>query len=276
MFSVTSEAAASVSFQNAPSKSARPDPSQLNDSFGAMVDSSIPADTGNDRVAPAAPQPPASQRRADDTAAGADNTRSREASADRAAQNASDDRNASAQQASDANAAANADADASAAAAQRSKAKSGDHERRRAKTSDKPSSDKASATDQAGYGAAGRAVRDDAEPGRGCDHGRHRIDGCSGRTAGNRQRHGAAGHRSGGHRGQHRPGPRRRRAGGCRRRRSRSMSIPPPQPLPPRRPLPRTPPGRRRERPLLKPRQSHPSPRPQSSRSPRPRRRTKD
>jgi flagellar hook-length control protein FliK len=155
VFSVTSEAAASVSFQNAQPKPARPDPSSLNDSFGALVDSSIPTDTGNDRTASAAPQPPAPQRSPDDAAAGADNTRSQNASADRAAQNASDDRNASAQQASDANAAANADAGT--AAAQQSKAKSGATKDGTAKTSDKPSSDKASATDQAASAPQGGA-----------------------------------------------------------------------------------------------------------------------
>jgi flagellar hook-length control protein FliK len=155
VFSVTSEAAASVSFQNAQPKPARPDPSSLNDSFGALVDSSIPTDTGNDRTASAAPQPPASQRSPDDAAAGADNTRSQNASADRAAQNASDDRNASAQQASDANAAANADAGT--AAAQQSKAKSGAAKDGTAKTSDKPSSDKASATDQVASAPQGGA-----------------------------------------------------------------------------------------------------------------------
>ena len=228
MFSVTSEAAASVSFQSAQPKPARPDPSQLNDSFGAMVDSSLPADTGNDRApgGAAATRIAAPHRRSRRQAPTI--RRSRDTAADQAAQNASDDRNASAQQASDAKAAANADANA-APTTQRSKAKSAEFERRRGENERQAVLRQDRHNRQACLGAAGRSVRDDAEPGRGCDPGRHRIDGCSGRTAGNRQRHGTAGHRSGGHRGQYRAGqppPPRRRA--ARRHRSRSMSIPPP------------------------------------------------
>jgi len=139
VFNVTSDPAASVSFQATQPKPARPDPSQLNDSFGALVDSSLPPDTG------AVPVPP--QRRADDATASQDNSRPRDTSADQPAQNASDDRNASAQRASDGT--ANANADANTAPAPRSKAKSDSSKDGSAKTTDKPSSDKASATDQA-------------------------------------------------------------------------------------------------------------------------------
>ena len=54
VYSVTSEPAANLSFQGAPSKAARPDPSAGNDNFGALVDSNRAADTGNDRAASAA------------------------------------------------------------------------------------------------------------------------------------------------------------------------------------------------------------------------------
>ena len=136
MFNVTSDTAASVSLQAAPPKSARPDPSQLNDSFGAMVDSSLPPNT-----AAASPQ------RRDDMTTSQDNSRPRDTSADQASQNASDDRNTSVQKASDASVAANADANT--APAPRSKTKSDSSKDSSAKTTDKPSSDKASATDQA-------------------------------------------------------------------------------------------------------------------------------
>jgi flagellar hook-length control protein FliK len=142
--SVTLDLAASVSLQTAPPKSTRPDPSQGSDSFGSLVDSNAPVDTGNDRAASAARQQSASQRRADDdAAANADNTRSRNtASADRAARNASDDRDASAQQASDADASANSDANS--AAMQRSRTKSGAPKPDAAKSDAKSSSDTAS------------------------------------------------------------------------------------------------------------------------------------
>jgi flagellar hook-length control protein FliK len=133
--SVTLDLAASVSLQTAPPKSTRPDPSQNSDSFGSLVDSNAPVDTGNDRAASAARQQSTSQRRADDdAAANADNTRSRNtASADRAAQNASDDRDASAQQASDAS--------ANTAPVQLSRTKSGDPKAGAAKSTAKSSSD---------------------------------------------------------------------------------------------------------------------------------------
>src|ERR1700694_4786908 len=121
--SVTSEAATSLSFQGvAPQRPARSDQSSGNDSFGALIDSSTPANTSNDRAtSPAQPQS-ATQRRSDDASAtAADSARSRDATAaDQAARKNSDDRDTTAKRLSDANADTNADADA----VQRSGAKS--------------------------------------------------------------------------------------------------------------------------------------------------------
>ena len=155
MHSVTSEAATSLSFQGAaPQRPARPDQSQANDSFGALVDSSKPVDTGHDRAASNAQQRSASQRRSDGAAASADNTRSRNATADRAARNASDDRGANAQQTSDANAAALANTNANADAAQQSKAKSSAVNGGAAKSAAESPSDNASASDPSTDSAA--------------------------------------------------------------------------------------------------------------------------
>ena len=157
MHSVTSEAATSLSFQGAAQqRPARPDQSQANDSFGALVDSSVPVDTGPDRAASNAQQRSASQRRSDGAAASADNTRSRNATADRAARNASDDRDANAQQTSDANAAAhaNTNANANADAAQRSKTKSSAVNGGAAKSAAESPSDNASASDPSTDSAA--------------------------------------------------------------------------------------------------------------------------
>src|SRR5438105_3039438 len=111
VFSVTSEAATSLSFQAAPPRSAKADPSQGNDRFQALIDSSAPADTGNDRANAMAPQQSASQHRADGASATADTKRSRDAGpADQAAGNNSDDRDATARQRSDADTNANTDA----------------------------------------------------------------------------------------------------------------------------------------------------------------------
>ena len=155
MHSVTSEAATSLSFQGAAQqRPARPDQSQANDSFGALVDSSKPVDTGHDRAASNAQQRSASQRRSDGAAASADNTRSRNATADRAARNASDDRGANAQQTSDANAAALANTNANADAAQQSKAKSSAVNGGAAKSAAESPSDNASASDPSTDSAA--------------------------------------------------------------------------------------------------------------------------
>src|SRR5258708_14154381 len=96
VFSVTPEAAASLSFQAPPPRSARPDPLQGNDRFQALIDSSAPSDTGNDRASTTAQQP-ASPRRADDTRAAADSKRSRDAApANQSPANNSQDRDATA------------------------------------------------------------------------------------------------------------------------------------------------------------------------------------
>src|ERR1700694_2198893 len=128
--SVTSEAATSLSFQGPPPQSPpRSTQSPGNDIFGALIDSSPPADTSNDRgTSPAQPQS-ATQRRSDDASAtAADNARSRDATAaDQAARKNSDDRDTTAKRLSDANADtnanANANANADADAVQRSGAK---------------------------------------------------------------------------------------------------------------------------------------------------------
>src|SRR5258706_1466337 len=112
VFSVTPEAAASWFFQPPPPRSAKPDPLQGNDRFQALIDSSAPSDTGNDRASTTAQQP-ASPRRADDTPAAADGKRSRGAGpADQAAANNSEDRDATARRSSEPDAGTNANTDA--------------------------------------------------------------------------------------------------------------------------------------------------------------------
>jgi flagellar hook-length control protein FliK len=159
--SVTSEAATSLSFQGAtPQRPARSDQSSGKDSFGALVDSSKPADTSNDRATSAAQQQSASQRRSDDTSAtAADNARSRDAAAaDQAARSTSDNRDATARQLSDANANTNADANANANAGadavQPSAAKSSALKAGALKSTEKSSSDKTSAADSLAVAAA--------------------------------------------------------------------------------------------------------------------------
>jgi flagellar hook-length control protein FliK len=111
VFSVTPEAAASLSFQAPPPRSAKPDPSQGNDRFQALIDSSAAADTDDDRASATAQPPPASQRRADDAPATADTKRSRNhGPADHAGGKTSDDRDATARQRSEADTNANTDA----------------------------------------------------------------------------------------------------------------------------------------------------------------------
>jgi flagellar hook-length control protein FliK len=150
VYSVTSDAASSVSFQTAPPpKPARADQSQGNDSFGALIDSNKAADTGSDRATSAAQQQSPSPRRADDAAPTADNKRSRDsASADRAAKNDSDDRKAARSQTSD------PDANAKADSAQRSGAKSDASKVGAAKSTAKSSSDEGSASDSSVVAAA--------------------------------------------------------------------------------------------------------------------------
>src|ERR1700688_595621 len=74
VYSVTSEAATSMSFQTAAPKPARSDASQGNDSFGTLVDSNTPANAGNDPTAPTAQPPSAAPRPSDNAAASPDNT----------------------------------------------------------------------------------------------------------------------------------------------------------------------------------------------------------
>ena len=157
MSSVTSEAATSLSFQTVASKPARPDPSQGNDSFGALVDSSMPADPGNDPTTSAAQQPPVS-RPSDDRSGSQDQTATRNAAADRTANHDSANRDADAQQASDAN--ANASADANAAATQQSRptsggSKDGPTKAGATKSSEKTTSGKTSTADPAASGQQG-------------------------------------------------------------------------------------------------------------------------
>jgi flagellar hook-length control protein FliK len=61
VFSVTSETAANLSVQNAPSRPAKADQSPAPDSFSALIDSNVADTAGNDRTAPTAPDRP-SQR----------------------------------------------------------------------------------------------------------------------------------------------------------------------------------------------------------------------
>jgi hypothetical protein len=112
VFSVTPEAAASLTFQAPPPRSAKSDPSQGNDGFQALIDSSAPSDSGNDRAGATAQQQPASPRRADDTPAAAGSKRSRGAGpAHQAAANNSENRDATARQSSEADAGSNANTD---------------------------------------------------------------------------------------------------------------------------------------------------------------------
>jgi flagellar hook-length control protein FliK len=136
--SLSSEAVSSASFQGAPPRPVRSDPSPGNDSFGALVDSSTATDASHDRANSTAQEQSASRRRSDDASAAADRRQSRDAaSADRAAQNASDDRDAAVRQRSDANADTNTDG------VQRSRARSGASKTEDAKSAAKSNSDDA-------------------------------------------------------------------------------------------------------------------------------------
>jgi flagellar hook-length control protein FliK len=144
VLSATSEAAASMSFQTAPPRSARPDPLQASDSFQTLVDGSAPSDSANDRANATAQQQPAAQRSAGDATSTAENNRSREAaSADPAARDNSDDRDGTAKQRSA------AEADGNANAVQQSKAKPGALKAGTAKSTEKKSTDLALASETA-------------------------------------------------------------------------------------------------------------------------------
>jgi len=95
-----------LSVQTAPQKPARPDPSQSNDGFAALVDSNTATDAGTD----SAPLPPldrgAPARPSDDASATNDNRSWR----DRTAPNNSGDRTISTDRPTDSNGAANSNA----------------------------------------------------------------------------------------------------------------------------------------------------------------------
>jgi flagellar hook-length control protein FliK len=110
VFSVTSEAAASASIQAAQPRTTRTDRPAQSDDFGALLDSSLPAETQDassiDR------QTAVPQRRADDAAATSDKgrptSRSRDASDDQSTTGIGDDSGSKVRQTSDAEAPANA------------------------------------------------------------------------------------------------------------------------------------------------------------------------
>ena len=141
MFSVTSEAASPLPFQAARQKTGRPEASQQNEAFVALVDSSIAADTGSDS-ANSTQQPSTSQRRAKD-AGSADDRPSRPDPASRTAKSASDDRDSSARETSD----LNASADPKATAVERPPTKSARSKDDTEQSTETPSSGANSATD---------------------------------------------------------------------------------------------------------------------------------
>jgi flagellar hook-length control protein FliK len=157
VLSVTSEAAASVSLQTAPPKPIRPDQPQRNDGFGALVDSSLPADSGTGRAPSMARPPSAPQRRADDAAATAGNRRALDASGDQAPKSASDDRAANAQPDSGANAPAGSDAN-SASNPGATPAKPGAAKTDTAKADEKQTSDTSSTSDSSGLPQSSGAI----------------------------------------------------------------------------------------------------------------------
>ncbi len=153
MYSVTSEPAASASIQAAQPKTARHDRSAQNDSFGALLDLSLPAETQD--ASSAAQQTSASQRRADDAAGTGDRarsrdtptSRSRDASANQSPTGAADDSDPEARQTSDAGAAGNADKNTVATPLTRTK--SSPSKDSSAQQTDKPSAGTASSADPA-------------------------------------------------------------------------------------------------------------------------------
>jgi len=141
VFSVTSEAASPLPFQAARQKTGRPEASQQNEAFVALVDSSIAADTGSDS-ANSTQQPSTSQRRAKD-AGSADDRPSRPDPASPTAKSASDDRNSGARETSD----LNASADPKATAVERAPKKSARSKDDTEQSTETPSSGANSATD---------------------------------------------------------------------------------------------------------------------------------
>jgi len=95
VLSVTSETAASGSFQAPQPKPGRPDQAQQTEGFAALVDSSVSAQAGSDGPASYAQQPPAPERRAR-APANADHAGGRDASPERSARRSIDDQEPSA------------------------------------------------------------------------------------------------------------------------------------------------------------------------------------
>jgi len=141
VFSVTSEAASPLPFQAARQKTGRPEASQQNEAFVALVDSSIAADTGSDS-ANSTQQPFTSQRRAKN-AGSADDRPSRPDPASPTAKSASDDRDSGARETSD----LNASADPKATAVERAPKKSARSKDDTEQSTETPSSGANSATD---------------------------------------------------------------------------------------------------------------------------------
>ena len=218
MFSVTSEAAASVSFQSAPPQSCAARPVAGNDSFGALVDSNTATDTGN--IAPP-------RRRRNPHRSAAPTTRrqppkhggSRERRVRRpGSQNDSDDSNVS-----------RADRLPTASAAPTptlgGPAVQGEvRQPRKPAPRNQPKSRRpatTSAADPTAPAQQGGSPRRRRTPVAVAIPVTVALTDAPCCTAGLRQCHGAVGHRGGGHRSQHAPG--RRRTGWLRRRRSRSI-----------------------------------------------------
>jgi flagellar hook-length control protein FliK len=153
VFSVTSDTASSVSFQDTRPKPARDD-QRSSDSFASLVDS-IAADAGNNRPPPAQPDPPAPaapQRPADDQSTASDSRPPRDDNRSDAPSNA-DSRNADSpdrndnQQGADANGKTDANADA---ASKPSKPDSGKQDKKDSAAKADSASDATTASDPAG------------------------------------------------------------------------------------------------------------------------------
>jgi len=145
VYSSPSDAAASLSFQTAPPKPARPDPSQGNDSFGALVDSNLAADTGSDRTASTATQQPSHQGPADSSAPTAEASSRDPGPASQATSSNANDTAPTAQSAPDTNASTSANPGTE--AVQGSPAKSSGSKADAAKPADKSRSEHKAAID---------------------------------------------------------------------------------------------------------------------------------
>jgi hypothetical protein len=78
VFSVTSDTAANLSLQSAPSRSAKADPTPAPDSFSALIDSNAGEPAHNERPVAVAPDRPSPQQRPDDTSAAPDSRQPRD------------------------------------------------------------------------------------------------------------------------------------------------------------------------------------------------------